>query len=163
VAIFVVRLQEGCKPNSVYLARSDVTSAPHEGENHLSDAAIPETPPSFYWMAWSGPLHGFPIWPCTRWGLPCLPPYGKERWALTPPFHPYRVNTFIRAFTRRSVFCGTFRRYTSRCNRPHLPTCPSRSRPAATMWLCGIVPYGVRTFLPRYSRCHHSGGDSPPS
>ena len=31
-----------------------------------------------------------PIWPCSRWGLPChgvLPPM---RCALTAPFHPYR-------------------------------------------------------------------------
>jgi hypothetical protein len=39
-----------------------------------------------------GPRHCFPIWSCSRWGLPChmvLPPV---RCALTAPFHPYQLN-----------------------------------------------------------------------
>ena len=30
------------------------------------------------------------IWPCSGWGLPCPGGYPRGRWALTPPFHPYR-------------------------------------------------------------------------
>ncbi len=31
-----------------------------------------------------------PAWPCSGWGLPCPGGYPHGRWALTPPFHPYR-------------------------------------------------------------------------
>ena len=61
-----------------------------------------------------------PIWSCTSRGLPCpmLPP---GRWALTPPFHPYRrcqpledvPKVFLRAITgllrRRYILCGAVR------------------------------------------------------
>ena len=32
----------------------------------------------------------FPIWPCSRWGLPCHAVLPRVRCALTAPFHPYR-------------------------------------------------------------------------
>jgi len=32
-----------------------------------------------------------PILPCTGLGFSCRPPRGETRWALTPPFHPYRA------------------------------------------------------------------------
>ncbi len=32
----------------------------------------------------------FPIWPCSRWGLPCRRVLPPTRCALTAPFHPYR-------------------------------------------------------------------------
>src|SRR5690606_23309528 len=31
----------------------------------------------------------FPIWPCSRWGLPCRRVLPPTRCALTAPFHPY--------------------------------------------------------------------------
>jgi hypothetical protein len=31
----------------------------------------------------------FPIWPCSRWGLPCRAMLPPTRCALTAPFHPY--------------------------------------------------------------------------
>src|ERR1043165_10076313 len=30
----------------------------------------------------------FPIWPCSRWGLPCREMLPPARCALTAPFHP---------------------------------------------------------------------------
>ena len=32
----------------------------------------------------------FPIWSCSRWGLPCRQALPPARCALTAPFHPYR-------------------------------------------------------------------------
>ena len=32
----------------------------------------------------------FPIWPCSRWGLPCRRVLPPTRCALTAPFHPYQ-------------------------------------------------------------------------
>src|SRR5579885_440380 len=32
----------------------------------------------------------FPIWPCSRWGLPCRRVLPPARCALTAPFHPCR-------------------------------------------------------------------------
>ena len=34
-------------------------------------------------------LSGFPIWSCSRWGLPCRRMLPPARCALTAPFHPY--------------------------------------------------------------------------
>ena len=36
-----------------------------------------------------GPRHCFPIWSCSRWGLPCRRVLPPARCALTAPFHPY--------------------------------------------------------------------------
>ncbi len=67
-----------------------------------------------------GPRHCFPIWSCSRWGLPShrvLPP---ARCALTAPFHPYRPDSFKP--DRRYIFCCTFRRLTP--PRGYLAPCP---------------------------------------
>ena len=75
----------------------------------------------------------FPIWSCSRRGLPChrvLPP---ARCALTAPFHPYRLREEVWRF----VFCCTFRgltsprRYLAPC--PRSPDFPPRLR-AAVAW-----------------------------
>ena len=58
-----------------------------------------------------------------------------ERWALTPPFHPYRNSCEF----RRYLLCGTFRRDASRHHLPRVS--PTKSE------LRGIAPCGVRTFL----------------
>ena len=47
----------------------------------------------------------FPIWPCSRWGLPCRRVLPPTRCALTAPFHPYRSREGLRRF----AFCCTFR------------------------------------------------------
>jgi hypothetical protein len=60
-----------------------------------------------------------------------------ERWALTPPFHPYPRGKPRRRF----IFCGTLRR----SRFPGL--LPRLSHPRKS-GLRGIAPYGARTFLP---------------
>jgi hypothetical protein len=52
----------------------------------------------------------FPIWPCSRWGLPCRSCY-QERGALLP--HRFTLTGFYALAPRklrRSVLCCTFRR-----------------------------------------------------
>jgi len=49
----------------------------------------------------------FPIWSCSRWGLPCRRVLPPARCALTAPFHPYRRR--IAAALGRSALCCTFR------------------------------------------------------
>jgi len=48
---------------------------------------------------------GFPIWPCSRWGLPCRRVLPLTRCALTAPFHPCRSREGL----GRSALCCTFR------------------------------------------------------
>jgi hypothetical protein len=48
---------------------------------------------------------GFPIWPCSRWGLPCRRVLPPTRCALTAPFHPCRSREGL----GRSALCCTFR------------------------------------------------------
>jgi len=48
---------------------------------------------------------GFPIWPCTRWGFPCLVDYSPSG-KLLP--HRFTLTAPLRA--RRFSFCGTIRR-----------------------------------------------------
>ncbi len=101
-------------------------------------------------------------------GFSVPPRLRLERWALTPPFHPYpalaktvtpAVGYSAQAIreplevmsvlerTGRFVFCGTVRRDASRRRRPRV----SRSSPpyVGSPGLRGIAPSGVRTFLPR--------------
>src|ERR1700722_7737375 len=59
-----------------------------------------------------------------------------ERWAFTPPFHPYRWQA-----SGGLSFCGSVR-------RKFLSFLP-RVSPARRQRLRGIAPCGVRTFLPR--------------
>src|SRR5690606_27406384 len=47
----------------------------------------------------------FPIWPCSRWGLPCRRVLPPTRCALTAPFHPYQRLAALRRF----AFCCTIR------------------------------------------------------
>ena len=49
----------------------------------------------------------FPIWSCSRWGLPCRRMLPPTRCALTAPFHPCRRR--IAAALGRFAFCCTFR------------------------------------------------------
>jgi hypothetical protein len=52
-----------------------------------------------------GGLPNPPIWPCSRWGLPCV----HHRWR-TGELLPRLFNLTRRRSARRYVFCGTFPR-----------------------------------------------------
>ena len=92
---------------------------------------------------------GFPIWPCTRWGFPCLVDYSSSGGLLPHLFTltRFQISWAVRSpknsGTGRYIFCGTLRRDAS---RHHLPRV---SPPHLLMELRGIAPCGVRTFLPR--------------
>ena len=99
---------------------------------------------------------GSPIWPCTRWGFPCLLACAwsggllPRLFTLTPPFRKpdVRGSNKIPVLGRawRFIFCGTVRQQASRLGFPRvspgLPSC------VGTRELRGIAPSGVRTFLP---------------
>ena len=88
----------------------------------------------------------------------------RERWALTPPFHPYQriVRRHLaghparrhRAVPRRSVFCGTFR------ERIALPRCAPLELPGA-LPLLPMTRDGVRTVLPLETSCDEPASDHP--
>ena len=62
----------------------------------------------------------FPIWSCSRWGLPCRRMLPPARCALTAPFHPCRHR--IAAALRRFAFCCTVRGLAP--PRHYLAPCP---------------------------------------
>jgi hypothetical protein len=62
----------------------------------------------------------FPIWSCSRWGLPCRRMLPPARCALTAPFHPCRH--CIAAMLGRFAFCCTFRGLAP--PRRYLAPCP---------------------------------------
>src|SRR5690606_15976312 len=101
-----------------------------------------------------------------RLGVAVPPLLPAARWALTPPFHPYRTPALApRACIRRSVFCGPVRRLAAprrylavypmelglssdtrkrpRPSRPTLAEIYSRSRPVASQ-LGSWQPAGQR-------------------
>ena len=79
-----------CKPDSV---------PPCGGGNHLS--VRPE--PGVISAASNGSL---PIWSCCRRSLPRSEALTFTRWALTPPFHPYRRKTAAVCSLLHWSFCG---------------------------------------------------------
>ena len=110
-----------------------------------------------------GPRHCFPIWSCSKWGLPShrvLPP---ARCALTAPFHPYRSESFKP--DRRYIFCCTFRRLAP--PRDYLAPCPmepglsSPSDDGAIAWptpghivsYCCNIPCASPDFLFLFHQC----------
>jgi len=85
-------------------------------DNHSSGAAVTgglERPT----RKRRGPRHRFPIWSCSRWGLPSHSVLPPARCALTAPFHPYPASS-----AGRYIFCCTFRRLTP--PRNYLAPCP---------------------------------------
>ena len=78
----------------------------------------------------------FPIWPCTRWGFPCLRDCSWSGGLL-----PRRFTLTAGRSRRRFIFCGTVRQ------KVFQPS--ARVYPRLTARLRGIAPCGVRTFLPR--------------
>ncbi len=122
------------------------------GENHLSLQPVPGTDPAL-----SGTRHQlprvserageeraaprFPIWPCTRWGFPCLRAYA---WSGGLLLHLFTLTT-AHASTNRAV-CFLWH-YPSGRLAASPPACvpgPVSTEPR----LRGIAPFGVRTFLP---------------
>jgi hypothetical protein len=65
-----------------------------------------------------GQRQRIPIWPCSRWGLPCHDVLPLARCALTAPFHPYPCTEV----NGRSTLCCTFRRLSP--PRRYLAPCP---------------------------------------
>ena len=118
---------KGCKPIFVFALAS--------GENHLSQQPVPGT--------WSLSRHaeraapGSPIWPCTRWGLPCLVAYASSGGLL---HHLFTLTASNRR--RRFNFLWHF-------PSASLPTLRLRVSQSNGLGLRSIAPCGVRTFLPR--------------
>ena len=88
---------------------------------------LPGTPLATYPEAQTGRPICFPIWSCTRWGLPSFSSHLENWCALTAPFHPYQ--TLAKA------------KYLAVCFLLHLP---ARHRDSP---LESTLPCGVRTFL----------------
>ena len=99
------RKEPACKPGSVEDGHSSAT--------HVTTGLKRPT------RKRRGPRHGFPIWPCIGWGLPCHATLPCARCALTAPFQPYRPANR----RRRYVFYGTGRRLTP--PRRYLAPCPA--------------------------------------
>jgi hypothetical protein len=98
---------KGCKPNSVCPVFT--------GERIIClSGRYPEPVPLAQNVERAAP--GFPIWPCTRWGFPCLRDCSWSGGLLPHLFTltPARVAANRGGFS----FCGTFRRNAS---RRHLP------------------------------------------
>ena len=55
---------------------------------HLSRTAVAGSLQQPTRKAWAGPA-AFPIWSCSRRGMPSMPRHRGIWWALAPPFHPY--------------------------------------------------------------------------
>lgn len=73
-----------------------------------------------------------------RLGFTVPPLLPVARWALTPPFHPYRIDGLM----WRSLFCGTVRHapLTQSAPRRYLAICPMEpglsSKSIASTWRC---------------------------
>jgi hypothetical protein len=122
---------KGCKPNSVFPAFT--------GERIIYLSGRYPKPVSLARnMERAAP--GFPIWPCTRWGFPCL---RDCSWSggLLPHL-----------FTLTSDRCShQLRRFEFLWHFPsgRLAASPPACIPGLRPGLRGIAPCGVRTFLPR--------------
>lgn len=130
--------------NGLGRAVSRILSRPlRAGERHLSRQPIPGTR-----TACAVPDTGrirVPYWALLpgRFSLPRRLRAG--RWALTPPFHPYRQP----CGRRRFVFCGTVCHGRLSPSVPAgMPAYPLTEASSATGFR-GPAPYGVRTFLPQ--------------
>ncbi len=59
-------------------------------DRHSSRSAVARALKQPTRKAWVGPT-AFPIWSCSRRGMPSMPRHRGIWWALAPPFHPYRA------------------------------------------------------------------------
>ena len=80
------KIRAGRKPSSV--------SPVSRGGDHLSGPLIAQRLERSTRKSQTGNLYSrslgrrFPMWPCSRRGLPSIPGRPVTWWALTPPFHP---------------------------------------------------------------------------
>ena len=104
-------------------AVSRILSAPKAsgGENHLSQQPVPGTRSALRNLERAAPRS--PIWPCTRWGFPCLRARAWSGGLLPHLFTltPSKISNFKFEISKgRFVFCGTFRRDASRRRLPRV-------------------------------------------
>ena len=106
-----------------------------------------------------GPRHSLPIWPCSRWGLPCRP---VARLAV----RSYRtISPLPRALADRSAvsFCCTFRRLAP--PRHYLAPCPVEpglsSAPFQVTRLSGRLRQDHCLTTPRPAAANRERGFSP--
>jgi hypothetical protein len=96
---------EGCKPNSVCPAEAEEriiclsSQYPRPGGFRRPERAAPRSP----------------IWPCSRWGLPCPRDHSRSGGLL----HHLFTLTASRN-PRRYILCGTFRRARFEASRPRV-------------------------------------------
>jgi len=123
-------------------AVSRILSAPKTlgGENQLSQQPVPGTRSAARNLERAAP--GSPIWPCTRWGFPCL---RACAWSggLLP--HLFTLTSAPLPEPGRSEFLWHYPSGRLAASPPAcIPRGPSCVGPRR---LRGIAPYGVRTFL----------------
>ncbi len=152
------------KKNRPERAVSRILSAPGSnpgGEYHLSERPEPGTR-----SAQAEPKRATstsPIWPCTRWGFPCLvacaPSGGLLPHLFTLAGMSLRAQG-LRKTHRRSVFCGTVRRDASRRRRPRVSCWPRPKAGAGYAASCPVV-FGlsspdrtVGSDTPLFPGCH---------
>ena len=121
--------RQACKPGSV----PPQTAVPIIYLGRRSPAASICLPPGKQGTGNTPPIKGFPVYAAfhpVRFTQPAVSP--RRRWALTPPFHPYRIPRRGGYFLLHCLSRG-----------PHAP----RSFP-----LGSTAPCGARTFLTRLKR-----------
>lgn len=130
------------------------------GENHLSQQPVPGTRSAVRNPERAAPRS--PIWPCTRWGFPCLRACAWSGGLL--------LHLFTLTLRRFQISNLRFERPESAvCFLWHYPSGGLAASPPACILhravidclsrLRGIAPFGVRTFLPpEWPR----GSDPPP-
>jgi len=81
------------KPSSVSLRGHPRSVGDHSSRARI--ATCLQQPTRRHWTGrppGTSRSHRLPTRPCTGWGLHSPPPLPEARWALTPPFHPYRLD-----------------------------------------------------------------------
>ena len=82
----------GSRPVSRVLSGAIIPLGPVSPQ---ASSGLPGSACGFRWKHRLLPLlSGFPIWSCSRWGLPCRRMLPPARCALTAPFHPCRRRGF---------------------------------------------------------------------
>ena len=123
-------------------AVSRILSSPNPfgGENHLSQQPVPGTRSALRNLERAAP--GSPIWPCTRWGFPCL---RACAWSggLLP--HLFTLTPASLPRPGRSKFLRHFPSGRLTASPPACISPPAFLRRPGQ--LRGIAPFGVRTFL----------------
>jgi hypothetical protein len=82
----------------------------------------------------------FPIWPCTRWGFPCLLDYSWSGGLLPHLFTLTLPKSQIETSEGRYIFCGTFRQRASRPNLPRVSKLKSSVTRHRALWSSDFPP-----------------------